>query len=86
MLSGVGGFVLPRSGRLPKGIIFRPDFPTAEAGIQLTQAFFASPDVFGVVAEKDGEVVGSNHLWEYDAIRAVGPITVDPNAQAKDAG
>lgn len=65
---------------------FRPDFPTPEAAIQLTQAFFASPDVFSVVAERDGEVVGSNHLWEYDAIRAVGPITVDPDAQAKGAG
>jgi predicted N-acetyltransferase YhbS len=65
---------------------FRPDFPTAEAAIELTQAFFSSPDVFSVVAERDGEVVGSNHLWEYDAIRAVGPITVDPNAQAKGAG
>ncbi len=65
---------------------FRPDFPMPEAAIQLTQAFFASPDVFSVVAERDGEIVGSNHLWEYDAIRAVGPITVDPNAQAKGAG
>ena len=65
---------------------FRPDFPTPEAAIQLTQGFFASPDVFSVVAEREGEVVGSNHLWEYDAIRAVGPITVDPNVQAKGAG
>ena len=65
---------------------FRPDFPTPESAIQLTEGFFASPDVFSVVAERDGEVIGSNHLWEYDAIRAVGPITVDPNAQAKGAG
>lgn len=65
---------------------FRPDFPTPEAAIQLTQGFFASPDVFSVVAERDGEVIGSNHLWEYDAIRAVGPITVNPGGQAKGAG
>lgn len=65
---------------------FRRDFPSPEAGIDLTQGFFASPDVYSVVAEQDGEVIGSNHLWEYDAIRAVGPITVDPNAQAKGAG
>jgi predicted N-acetyltransferase YhbS len=65
---------------------FRADFPTPEAGIQLAQAFFASPDVFSIVAERDGEVIGSNHLWEYDPIRAVGPITVNPNAQAKGAG
>lgn len=65
---------------------FRPDFPAPEAAIQLMQMLAAHPDVFSVVAEQDGEVIGSNHLTEYDAIRAVGPITVDPNAQAKGAG
>ena len=65
---------------------FRPDFPTPEAGIELTQSFVASTQVFSIVAERDGEIIGSNHLWEYDAIRAVGPITVDPGAQAKGAG
>jgi predicted N-acetyltransferase YhbS len=65
---------------------FRRDFPTPEVGIELTRAFVASPQVFNIVAERDGEIIGSNHLWEYDAIRAVGPITVDPGAQAKGAG
>ncbi len=65
---------------------FRPDFPTPEAGIEIAAGFYASSDVFSVVAERDGEVIGSNHLWEYDAIRAVGPITIDPQAQAKGAG
>ena len=65
---------------------FRPDFPAPEATIQLTQAFCASPHIFSVVAESDGKIVGANHLWEYDPIRAVGPITVDPSAQAKGAG
>lgn len=65
---------------------FRPDFPTAQAGIDLMQMLFAGADTFSVVAERDDEVIGSNHLAEYDAIRAVGPITVDPAAQAKGAG
>lgn len=65
---------------------FRPDFPSAEAGIEITRSFFDSPYSFNLVAERDGEVIGSNHLWEYDAIRAVGPITIDPAAQAKGAG
>lgn len=65
---------------------FRPDFPTPESAIQLAQAFCSSPQVFGVVAEKDGRIVGSNYLWEYDEIRAVGPITVDTSAQSKGAG
>jgi predicted N-acetyltransferase YhbS len=65
---------------------FRPDFPTAQAGIDLMRMLAESTHSFSVVAERDGEVIGSNHLVEYDAIRAVGPITVDPAAQAKGAG
>jgi predicted N-acetyltransferase YhbS len=65
---------------------FRPDFPNAQLGIDLMHMLVDSPHTFSVVAERDGEVIGSNHLMEYDAIRAVGPITVDPAAQAKGAG
>lgn len=65
---------------------FRPDFPEAQLGIDLMHMLFENPYTFSVVAERDGEVIGSNHLVEYDAIRAVGPITVDLAAQAKGAG
>jgi predicted N-acetyltransferase YhbS len=65
---------------------FRPDFPSPETGVQLAQSLFASPQVFSIVAESNGQVVGSNHLWEYDEIRAVGPITIDPSVQAKGTG
>jgi len=65
---------------------FRPDFTSAQAGIDLMRMLVDSPHSFSVVAERDGEVIGSNHLVEYDAIRAVGPITVDPAVQAKGAG
>lgn len=65
---------------------FRHDFPVPEAAIELMRMLVSRPDVFSVVAESDGEVIGSNHLAESDAIRAVGPITIDPNAQAKGAG
>jgi len=64
----------------------RPDFPNEQAGIEFTQSLLNSPYVFNVVVEEDGKVIGSNHLWEYDAIRAVGPITVDPRVQAKGIG
>jgi predicted N-acetyltransferase YhbS len=65
---------------------FRRDFPSAEYAVELTRNLFASPVVFNVVAESDGLVIGSNHLWQYDQIAAVGPITVDPKVQAKGAG
>ena len=38
-------------------------------------------DIYWVVAEVDGRVVGSNFLWENGAIAGVGPITIDPSAQ-----
>jgi GNAT superfamily N-acetyltransferase len=65
---------------------FRPDFPVPEPAIDLLGMLLARPDVFNVVAESDGQVIGSNHLLEADAIAAVGPITVDPNAQAQGIG
>ena len=65
---------------------FRPDFPSADAGMQLAHLFINDPKVFGVVAESEGRVIGSNFLSEWDAIRAVGPITIDPNLQARGVG
>ena len=65
---------------------FPLDFPSPEIAIQLAQAFIADPWIFGVVAEKDGRVVGSNFLAEADPIRGVGPITVDPSVQGGGVG
>ena len=62
---------------------FRKDFPTPEMAIGLMEMLLANPAVFNVVAESEGRVIGSNHLQQHDAIAAVGPITVDPHAQAK---
>jgi hypothetical protein len=41
---------------------------------------------YGVVAEEDGRILGSNFLDERDAVSGVGPITVDPTAQNKGVG
>lgn len=65
---------------------FPPDFPSTEAAIGLARAQIADPSVFGVVAELDGQVIGSNFLMEGDAIRGVGPITVDPKTQGTGVG
>ncbi|HEX8073845.1 MAG TPA: GNAT family N-acetyltransferase [Thermoleophilaceae bacterium] len=58
-------------------------FPRDFAGIEATTALMGMwiphPAVWGVVAEVDGRVVGSNFLDERDPIRGVGPITVDPS-------
>jgi GNAT superfamily N-acetyltransferase len=65
---------------------FRPDFPSADAAAGFAERFIADPSVYGVVAESGGRVVGSNFISEWDAIRGVGPITIDPGAQARGTG
>lgn len=70
--------------RIASAHAFPPDFPSAEAATGLIAALIERDDVFGVVAERDGRVVGSNFLWEGSTIAGVGPITIDPAAQ--DAG
>lgn len=65
---------------------FPPDFPSVTAGKELAARLIAHPAVFGVVAEVDGAVAGSNFLSEGDRIRGVGPITIDPRYQGGGVG
>jgi predicted N-acetyltransferase YhbS len=55
---------------------FPPDFPSADMAAELLSRILARSDVYSVIAELDGHVVGSNFLWEGDTIAGVGPITV----------
>jgi predicted N-acetyltransferase YhbS len=65
---------------------FERDFPTLQAAEQLTSALIAHPSIWGVVAESDGRIVGSNFVDERGTIRGLGPITVDPRAQGRGVG
>lgn len=65
---------------------FPPDFPSVEAGTGFAQMWVQHPLVYGVAAEEDGRFIGSNFVTEFDPIRAVGPITVDPRSQASGVG
>jgi len=60
---------------------FPRDFPAPEVAVGFLSELFPRKDVYSVVAEVDGRVVGSNFLWENGAIAGVGPITVDPKVQ-----
>jgi predicted N-acetyltransferase YhbS len=57
------------------------DFPSPGVARELVMGLLAHPGIFGVVAEADGVVVGSNFLDERAPIAGVGPITVDPAVQ-----
>ncbi len=65
---------------------FPRDFPVLEAAAGIMGMWVPHPSVWGVVAEIDGRIVGSNFLDERDPIRGVGPITVDPEGQSAGVG
>jgi GNAT superfamily N-acetyltransferase len=65
---------------------FPPDFPSPEIAVGLVSSLLSRDDVYSVVAEVDGRVVGSNFLWENGTIAGVGPITIDPTAQNAAVG
>ena len=65
---------------------FPRDFPVLEAAVGMMGMSIPHPSIWGVVAEIDGRIVGSNFLDERDPIKGVGPITVDPDCQNVGVG
>jgi predicted N-acetyltransferase YhbS len=62
------------------------DFPTVEIATGLIEELLPHPGFFSVVAEADGEVVGSNFLDERGSVAGLGPVTVRPDAQDRSVG
>ena len=60
---------------------FPQDFPAADVPRGLLSMMFTNPGFYGVVAERDGRIIGSNVLDERSVICGVGPITIDPDVQ-----
>ncbi len=65
---------------------FPPDFPSVDVAEGLMGMVLNAPFVWGIVAEHEGRLVGSNFLWEWEPIAGVGPVTVDPSAQRLSVG
>lgn len=65
---------------------FPPDFPAPEVAHGLFEHMLSRSDIHGVIAERNGRVVGSNFLWEGGHVAGVGPITVDPGEQNNAIG
>ena len=65
---------------------FPPDFPSPEVAIAFLSEFMAHPKIYGIVAELDGRIVGSNFVDERSIIAGIGPITVDPAVQNRAVG
>jgi hypothetical protein len=73
-------------GKLAAQHNFPPDFPGPEVPIAILSMMFSHPSFFCVVAEEGGRLIGSNCLDERTAIAGVGPITIDPGVQNRNAG
>ena len=65
---------------------FPPHYPNVEVAIQRATSCISHPSIFGVVAESEGQIIGSNFLDERDPIRGLGPVTVDPQVQVRGTG
>jgi predicted N-acetyltransferase YhbS len=65
---------------------FPTDFPSLEGTQRMLAGLIADERHFGVVAERDGRLIGGNFLDERDPISGVGPISVDPDVQNDGAG
>ena len=80
------GIVFEAFGAIHDHHRFPRDFPALEAAAGLLDVFIAHPQIWGVLAEVDGQIVGSNFLDERSPIRGVGPITVAPEGQDSGVG
>jgi GNAT superfamily N-acetyltransferase len=65
---------------------FPSEIPSPEMATGLLTVLFSHPGFYSVVAERDGEIVGSNFLDERSTIAGVGPVTVRPEAQNRGLG
>src|SRR5579884_1383047 len=65
---------------------FPCDFPNAGVATEVISNMFSMPELYCVVAESEGRILGSNCLDERSRINGVGPITVDPATQNHGVG
>ena len=65
---------------------YPPDLPSPDVGVGVMETLYNDPGFYGVVAERDGTVLGSNWLDERNAISGIGPITIDPAVQDSGLG
>jgi predicted N-acetyltransferase YhbS len=65
---------------------FPREFPSVEMAVGVLTSMISNPGCYGIVAEVDGRVAGSNFQDERAPIAGIGPISVDPEVQNSGAG
>ena len=65
---------------------FEREFPSVETAVGFITRMISNPGCYGIVAEVDGRIAGSNFQDERSPIAGIGPISVDPDMQNSGAG
>jgi len=65
---------------------FPHEFPAPEAALGVIRSMVTTPGFYGIVAELNGRIAGSNFMDERSTIAGIGPISVDPEVQNSGAG
>jgi predicted N-acetyltransferase YhbS len=65
---------------------FPHEFPAPEAALGVVRSMVTTPGFYGIVAELNGRVAGSDFMDERSTIAGIGPISVDPEVQNGGAG
>jgi len=65
---------------------FPHEFPAPEAALGVVRSMISTVGFYGIVAELNGRVAGSNFMDERSTIAGIGPISVDPEVQNSGAG
>ena len=65
---------------------FPQSFPSPEMAAGIISILVSHPGFYGIAAEVDGRLIGSNFMDERPPIGGIGPITIDPMFQDHGAG
>jgi predicted N-acetyltransferase YhbS len=65
---------------------FPREFPSVEAATEEASILINHPDFYGLIAEQDSRILGSNFIEMRSPIAGIGPITVDPSVQNQGIG
>jgi GNAT superfamily N-acetyltransferase len=65
---------------------FPRDFPSVEVATDVVSMLLANPGFYGIVAQDNDRIVGSNFADQRSSIAGIGPISIDPQVQNQGIG